>query len=440
MASAGKQRADSSKVLPIVEPERVGLSSERLKRISTSMQKHIDQNEVPGTVTMIGRHGAIAHFEAQGYMDIESKKPMQRDTIFRIASMTKPVTSLALMMLFEEGHFMLNDPISKFIPEYKNIEVMASGVSTRERQRAIGLGARLTVPAEREITFRDCLTHTAGFTSPGRTPIAFIGPYIEAMRGTGMIALIQPDLARIIGQAPVEPVAETVKKAARVPLIFQPGTEWNYGMGHDVAGVLVEIISGQSLDEFMRTRIFEPLGMEDTYFYVPQDKLPRLASLYRSTESSGWKIQLAGRNEDSPQVKGPKIRFAGGGGLLSTTSDYARFAQLLLNGGVLDSIRLLSRTTVELMTTNHTADLPISLMGPGYGFGLGLYVRTDPAEAMLGSPGTYGWGGAFATWYFADPKEDMFGLFMTQVGAMGRGLYLVYGLELERLALQAIQD
>lgn len=420
--------------LPIAEPEEVGLSSERLARIRPRMQKYIDRQEVPCVVTLVTRHGKVAHFEAQGFMDIETKVPVAKDTIFRLASMTKPVTAVAALMLHEEGHYMLDDPISKFLPEFKNPRVTVLYQPVGEHWPHITALGNVTVPALREITIHDCLTNMAGFASGRRTPIGMLGPYAEAMRGTALMPL-PPRTAE-----PTVSVRETVERLAKVPLDFHPGTAWEYSSGLDVAGVLVEIVSGETLDEFMRERIFEPLGMHDTSFYLTEDKLSRFPRAYATMEEEGeWKLVEIERPEDSEKVKGPKVRFSGAWGLLSTAPDFARFAQMLLNGGVLDGVRLLGRKTVELMTTNHTGDFPIHLAGPGYGYGLGVFVRTSlTGTPLVGSVGTYGWGGAWTTWYFADPKEDMFGLLLTQVRGYWMNPHLIIESDFERLAYQAL--
>jgi CubicO group peptidase (beta-lactamase class C family) len=282
------------------------------------------------------------------------------------------------------------------------------------------------VPAEREITLRDCLTHTAGFHG---------GP---------------------AGGGPERSVADQVQELASRPLVFQPGSNWLYGPGQNVAGVIIEAISGMTLEEFMRARIFEPLGMTDSAFYLDESKLDRFLPLYHSVPEdprTGWKLELQDRPETSPKVRGPRVQFAGGGGLLSTAHDYARFAQMLLNGGELDGVRLLGRKTVELMTMNHTGDLFVYVRGRGYGYGLGVGVRQNlTGFPSVGSPGTYGWGGAFSTYYFADPREQLLGLIFLQVNPstartdveaeqtnqpehMRRA-----GQEFERLAYQALVD
>ncbi len=401
----------STKGLPTAQPEEVGFSSEGLARISPAMQKFIDRNEAPCVITLAARHGKVAHFETQGMMDVDAKKPVETDTIFRMYSMTKPITGVATLMLYEEGHFSLEDPISKFIPAFKDPVVSVFDPPRGYVPTPSPLG--LTVSAHREITIRDCLTHTTGLASGRRTPIALLGPFREAMRGMAGGPAEE-------GAQTVATMKERVERLAKLPLSFHPGTAWEYGSSNSVAGVLVEVISGKTLDEFFRERIFEPLGMNDTSFYLPEEKLPRFAANYALQREEGeWKMVVADVPETSVKVKGPKVVFGGGGemgGVLSTVSDYARFAQMLLNNGELNGVRLLSRKTVELMTTNHTGDLYVWLRGYGYGWGLGVSVRTEmTGRTAVGSIGEYGWGGAACTQYFADPKEDLFGLMFSQV-------------------------
>ncbi len=396
--------------LQAVQPEDVGFSSERLERIAPAMQNFIDRQETPGVITLVSRHAKVAHFKTQGMMDVGSKKSVEKNTIFRMYSMTKPITGVAALMLYEEGHFQLEDPISKFIPSFQNPVVSVFEPSRGYVPTPSPLG--LTVPAHREMTIRDCLTHTTGLASARRTPIALLGLFRETMRGTAFAPGEETDT--------VMTMRERVERLAKLPLSFHPGTAWEYGFSNSVAGVLVEIISGKTLDEFFRERIFEPLGMDDTSFYLPKEKLSRFATNYAlQIEDGTWKMVVADVPENSPKVKGPRIVFGGGGemgGVLSTITDYARFAQMLLNGGELDGTRLLSRKTVELMTTNHTGNLYVWLRGFGYGWGLGVGVRTEmTGRSSVGSIGEYGWGGAACTQYFADPKEDMFALMFSQV-------------------------
>jgi CubicO group peptidase (beta-lactamase class C family) len=396
--------------LPIAAPEQSGMSADRLKRLSAAMQGYIDRGEVAGTVTLIARRGRVVHLQAQGSMDIDSKTPMRSDSIFRLASMTKPITSVAVMMLLEEGRFQLKDPVSKFLPEFKNAKVLVSNAPGTSRE-----GLRL-IPAEREITIQHLLTHTAGLASPG-TSVA-----------------VHSELATFLKESsPNETLADYTKRLAKVPLHFQPGEAWEYGPATNVLGRLVEVVSGQSFDRFLAERIFRPLEMNDTFFYVPDDRLSRLTTVYAPGKPKG--IQAVAPAKD---MRGSRTLFLGAGGLSSTAEDYARFCQMLLNGGVFSGARLLSRKTVELMTTNHIGELTLWPDLSGYRFGLGFRVLTDLGKTgYLGSVGSYGWGGAFGTYFWIDPKEEMIGIFMMQIRPYN---HLNIRLDTQGLATQAIVD
>jgi CubicO group peptidase (beta-lactamase class C family) len=394
--------------LPTSKPEQSGMSSERLKRLSAAMRGYIDRGEVPGTVTLVARRGKIVQLEAQGFADIESQKPMRTDSIFRIASMTKPITSVAVMMLMEEGKFLLTDPVSKFIPEFKNPKVLVVNRPGSERA-----GTSL-VPARREITIQDLLTQSAGL--PAATSIA-----------------LRDEWARFQKETPAEEtIADYTRRLAKLPLNNHPGTAWEYGPATTVLGYLVEVVSGQPFDRFLADRIFKPLEMNDTFFYVPDEKLGRLVTLYNGNSKPLKPVRPAA------EMRGSKTFFNGAGGLSSTAEDYARFCQMLIRGGNYDGVHLLSRKSVELMTVNHIGDLPIWPDLAGYRFGLGFRVLTDPGKsAVLGSVGCYGWGGAFGTYFFVDPKEDLFGVLMIQQSAHS---HLNIRVDSQSLAEQAIID
>ena len=377
--------------VPTAEAETVGMSSERLERLDRVMQGYIDRNEVAGVVTLVARHGKVVHFSALGKRDAESGAPMPHDAIFRIASMTKPITSTALMMLYEEGHFQLRDPISKWLPEFADMQV-ALPPPTQERT-----GRYKTIPAARPITVQHILTHTAGLANSYR-------------------GLMQPEFQEMSAQTkPGDTVGDMLKRLATLPLNFHPGDAWEYGRGTDVVGRLVEVMSGQTLDEFLRARIFEPLDMTDTHFYVPESKRGRFTALYHP--NADGKIELT----EAPTAASrffaePQVYFSGAGGLASTARDYFRFHQMMLNGGELEGTRILSRKTVELMIANHTGDKGIWLAGPGYGFGLGYAIVTDLGPS--GTPrseGSYYWGGAYGTIFWVDPIEELIGILMTQI-------------------------
>ncbi|MFN4230580.1 serine hydrolase domain-containing protein [Parvibaculum sp.] len=385
----------------IAKPEDVGLDPSRLSNITNYFKSYVDRGKIAGFSTLISRHGEIAHFETAGQRDRERGLPMEKDTIFRIYSMTKPITSLALMMLYEEGHFQLTHPVSRYIPAFKNLEVWVGGTAEKYE----------TKPCEREMTIRDLLTHTSGLTYG----FMYEHPVDALYRKAGI------EGANTVGMT----LKETVEALAGIPLLFSPGKHWNYSVATDVCGYLVEVLSGRPLDEFFASRIFAPLGMNDTSFFVPKEKLDRFATNYfrdPKTRKSG--IMDVG-DETSSYAKPPRF-LSGGGGLTSTITDYWRFCQMLLNGGELEGVRLCSPKTIEFMTMNHLPggqtmkEMSISafseLAAEGAGFGLGFQVTLDPAESQaIGSIGNFSWGGAASTYFWIDPEEDMIAIFMTQL-------------------------
>lgn len=393
------------------EPARVniantGLSADRLQRIHDAMQRYIDRGEVAGVVTLVTRRGQVAWLDAQGQMDIAKKTPMRTDAIFRIASMTKPITSVAVMMLLEEGRFQLTDPVSKYLPEFKSMRVLVMNAPGQ------GVLPIRTVPAEREITIQHLLTHTAGLpnTYTGATELA---NKLAGERKAG------------------DTIGDMVKKLAQLPLEFQPGAAWQYGPATDVLGRLVEVVSGMPFDQFLQKRIFDPMGMKDTRFYVPDESLPRLATNYEPADEKSIRAVTS-------QRRGSKVYFSGGGGLHSTAEDYLRFCQMLLNGGKAGESRLLSRKSIELMTVNHIGNSQIWPTLSGNRFGLGFRVLTDLGKAAhLGSLGSYGWGGAFGTYFWIDPKEEMAGILMVQIRPYS---HLNLRMDFQNLATQAIVD
>jgi CubicO group peptidase (beta-lactamase class C family) len=380
-------------------PESVGVASARLERLHRGMQAFVDRREAGGIVTLIAREGKVVDVHASGFQDIESRTPMRTDTIFRIASMTKPVTSVAVMMLYEEGKLLLTDPVSRFIPAFKGQRVLAPGPDAPAEP----------VPARRDSNIRDLLSHRSGLT------------YGFLNGGLVGAAYRKNNVPDGLAETPMT-LAQAIDALAAQPLISQPGAAWNYSLSTDVLGRVVEVLSGQSLDVFFGERIFKPLGMVDTGFDVPPAKWPRLATVYSPDGAGGIRPmkdpETFGNTVMSPvaQYKGPKTYFSGGAGLVSTARDYARFAQMLLNGGSLDGARLLSPKTVELMTASHTADLPPSgLVGGGAQFGLGFRVVTDlGATQTLGSPGLYGWSGIYGTVFWVDPKEKLVAIMLVQ--------------------------
>lgn len=386
-------------ILTVVPTERVGaqnqtegFSDDRLARVDEAMERYVNDGEVPGIVGLIARRGKIVYHKSFGYRDVEAKAHMSNDVIFRIASMTKPIASVAAMMLWEEGRFQLRDPVSKFLPEFADMKV---AVPVRPGDSA--RGAYRTVEASRQITVQHLLTHTAGLPNPYRGVTRELYGEVRANR--------KPDGT----------VGDYVTALAGLPLNFEPGSHWEYGPATDVIGRLVEVLSGKTLDVYLKERILKPLGMHDTHFYLPASKVPRLAALYEP-DAEG-KIRLQEKpDSNSRWVKEPHVYFSAGGGLVSTTTDYFRFHQMMLNGGVLDGVRILGPRTVRLMTANHTGDKPVWLRGPGFGFGLGYSVTVDQGPSgMPSGEGTYGWGGAYCTVFWVDPQDQLVGILMTQV-------------------------
>jgi CubicO group peptidase (beta-lactamase class C family) len=371
---------------PTARPEEVGLSAERLQRVNDLIKRHIDAGTFSGAVTLVARNGRVAHLEAQGLMDIESRKPMQKDAIFRIMSMTKPIVGTSIMMMIEEGKVRLTDPVSKFIPELKDLKVAVTMPAAAGPPPPQGTPARFyTVPAEREITIRDLLTHTSGLVSGGVSNVE----------------------ARKVALKGKETLADYLPRLGSVPLDFQPGTRWAYSAqaGFDALAHIVEIASGLPFDRFAKQRIFDPLGMKDTFFY-PAEGNPRMATRY-TRGAKGLEKQ------NNPGFMNGAY-FSGGGGLMSTAEDYLQFAQMLLNGGELNGKRLLGSKTVEVMTSVAAPDtLPGRPKGEGYG--LSVRVVHDPiARSSFMSAGTFGWSGAYGTHFFVDPHERIVGILMTQ--------------------------
>lgn len=369
----------------VADPESVGMSAERLQRINTFVREYIDADQIAGAVTLVARKGKVVHYEAQGWRDKENGIAMTRDTIFEMMSMTKPIVSTALMMLFEEGRFLLDDPIAKWLPEYENHTVRTNTDGVRS----------VTAPEARPVTVRHVLTHTSGLT---------LNP-----RGKGLTEAQIADVTNH-GQGWAT-LAERVAHASVIPAAFHPGDEWQYGDSTDYVAVLVEKISGQSIDRFLGERIFEPLGMTDTYYYVPRDKVDRIAAVYRPDDNG--KIELM----QAPAFRKPTRMFRGIAGLSSTAADYYQFAQMISNGGELNGVRLLGRMTVDNMISNHIGSgKEVYIRGGGYGFGLGFGVLTNSAKAPDAlSIGSYTWGGAFGTLYWADPVEDLIGILLIQI-------------------------
>ena len=387
MAAAPSSYAQT---LQRARPEAVGLSSERLKRLSEALKGYVKEGKLPGGVVLVARRGKVAYVEAFGQRDREAGAPMREDSIFRIASQTKALVSVGVMMLQEEGRLLISDPVGKYLPEFRETTVAVPKQG----------GGYEVVKAKRPITIRDLLTHTSGVGYGG----GVARDRWEAAKITGWYFADRD-----------EPVGATVARMAALPFDAQPGERWNYGYSTDILGALVERVSGQTLDEYLRARVLEPLGMKDTHFYLPESKADRFAVVYSAKESGGLERapEPGGMVGQGAYVKGPRKSFSGGAGLLSTANDYARFLSMLLNGGELDGKRLLSRKSVELMTVDHLDGKPYQA---GQGFGLGFSVVKDlGARGQPGSVGEFGWGGAYHSTYWVDPKEQLVVVYFTQV-------------------------
>ncbi len=375
--------------LPSASAESEGMSTERLGRLNMGMKELVDQGRLAGSVTMVSRHGKVVEFDAVGKRDIAANAPMQKDSIFRIYSMSKPITGVAMMMLFEEGKWQLNDPIAKYIPEFAKLKVYGTDANNNVVMK----------DPVHPITMRELMSHSGGFTYG-----FFSNTAVDKLQ-------LEADLFN-----PNNTLDEFIKRVAKLPLNAQPGSEWHYSISVDIQGYIVQKLSGMPFEEFLEKRIFKPLGMVDTGFYVPKDKLNRFAEFY-SYDKDG-KLQVVGVHDGLNHDFAAKPALSsGGGGLVSTAADYMRFCQMLQNGGQLDGVRLLSPLTVELM---HTNVLPAnaSTLAPGAGFGLDFGIYTDPVAAggYFGK-GSYFWGGAAGTWFWIDPVNDLIVLGMIQQAA-----------------------
>ena len=381
--------------LPSAKPEDVGLSSERLQRIREMVMRRVEARELSGAVTIVARRGRVVHYEAHGLMDIDSKKPMTKDALFRLASSTKPITAVAVLILLEEGKLKLTDPVAKYIPEFKDskVAVEASRAPQPMSDRPPSGDRYYTVPANRDITIIDLLTHTSGLGSGGIANAEF--QKVQQSR------------------KPTDTLADFIPRLGSIPLDFQPGTEWRYSglAGFDTLGRIVEIASGMSLDQFLRTRLFGPLGMNDTWFNVPEKDASRLVTIYHRT-ANGLEKPAA------PLVIGSPVYFSGAGGLTATAADYLQFAQMLCNGGHLNGKRILSPWTVETMLGNNVGELFNGQIGrppKGVGFGLGGEVVVSAVDARMRKPdGSYGWDGAFGTYWWVNRKEQMVAIIFVQ--------------------------
>jgi CubicO group peptidase (beta-lactamase class C family) len=369
-------------------PEALGFSPERLERLDAALQAYVDDEQLAGSVTLVARHGQIAYLEAYGQRDREAGSPMREDSIFRIASQTKAIVSTAVLILQEEGKLLIGDPAGRYLPEFLKTSVAVARAD----------GSYDIVPAARPITIRDLLTHLSGFDYG-------MGVAEDRWREAGIQGYYFADRD--------EPIAATVARMATLPASAHPGERWIYGYSIDILGALVERASGQPLDEFLHDRIFAPLEMEDTYFYLPPAKRERLTAVYAMLNGALERAPDDGAAGQGAYVDGPRKSFSGGAGLLSTARDYARFLQMILNGGELDGVRILGPKTVELMTVDHLGDVPFR---PGQGFGLGFSVLEDVgARGTPGSAGELGWGGAYHSTYWVDPEEELVVVHLTQL-------------------------
>ena len=375
--------------LPRAKPEDVGMSSQRLATLSASLDGYVKNGQLAGGVAMVVRRGKVAFLHTFGSRDREANSPMKADTIFRIASQSKALTSVGIMMLQEEGKLLISDPVSKYIPEFANSTVAVPKEG----------GGYDVVKAKRPIFIGDLLTHTAGISYGG-------GPAKDKW-----------DAAKISGfyfSDRDEPIGETIKRMAALPMDAHPGEKYIYGYSIDILGVVIERASGMAFDQFLQTKILDPLGMKDTSFYLPMNKLDRLAVVYNAKDGKAVRAPVEGTTASQGHyVNGPRKSFSGGAGLLSTPGDYARFLQMMLNGGQLEGKRILSRKSVELMTTDSLFGITFR---PGQGFGLGFSVVKDVGQyGSLSSVGEYGWGGAYHSNYWVDPKEQLVVVYMTQL-------------------------
>jgi CubicO group peptidase (beta-lactamase class C family) len=375
----------------------VGVSVDRLCRLDEVLHRYVDVGKLPGVQTAVSRHGTVVHRDCYGCTDVDAGKTVAPDTMYRIYSMTKPITSVALMMLYEEGHFLMENPVSRWLPEFADLSVWVDGTADAPQTR----------PLDAPLTVHHLITHTSGLTYG----FQYQHPVDELYR--------RNDLGNF--SVPEYDLDECLRRLGRLPLLFEPGTRWNYSMSTDVCGALVERMSGQPLDEFFRTRIFEPLGMHDTDFCAPGSQTDRCSVLYVFAPGKGMRPMASA----AAMTRRPAM-LSGGGGLVSSTDDYLRFCQMLLNGGELAGVRLLSPRTLRFMATNHLPgrrtlnDMGQSTFAEtameGTGFGLGFSVLLDPAaNRSLGTPGQFAWGGAASTAFWVDPIEDLTVVFMTQL-------------------------
>ena len=411
-----------TKALPAGDPSELGFAPERLDRISNMVDAEVGAGRLPGAVTLVARRGKVVHSHVSGKLDVERPAPVAADSLFRLYSQTKPMTAAVLMTLFEEGAFLLDEPVSKWIPEFAKPGVFA----IKPPQDAVRGDYSPTTPALREITIFDLLTMTSGLPSLGRTPVA----YQPTMKAAGITPGDTED--------PTLDYDDRVVAIAGLPLHSQPGKLWNYGYDFDVLSLFLTRVSGKNLGELFQEKLLGPLGMHDSSFYCNEEDLSRLVTEHQWNPVEG-KLAIRDRPETSEKAgRGDRRVMSGNGvsgGLLCSPLDFARFAQMLANGGELDGVRILGRKTVELMRTNHIGDRCIDSIAPNCGFGFGMFVRKSIGSSFTpGSAGTFGWAGAAGTWFFIDPKEELFGLFFTHVF----GLMFPTAVQFEKMTYEAL--
>ncbi|MCY3884130.1 MAG: serine hydrolase [Gammaproteobacteria bacterium] len=412
--------------LPEGNPKDLGFDEGRLAQIGPEMQKYVDDLRVPHLVTLLARHGKLVHFESRGVLDFDSQVPAPKDTLCRMFSNTKPIAGVATLILYERGVLTPDDPVAKFLPEWSDLRVISPTEPMFPRR------------ARRQMTIRDLITNTTGLTNLAFAPGYFRNQYRETLEKIGWVRPRE-------GSEPQERLSnrERVRALAELPLSAHPGESFVYHAGYPVLSALLEEACGQNLEQFFGENIFQPLQMNDTAFYLKDGALPRFAAMYTPREIDGkMQLSIQDKAETSEKNVGPRTEFGGGGdsgGVLSTASDYARFGQMLLNGGELDGVRILGRKTVDMMIGNHTGDMTIPMTGPGFHWGLGVatYHGRDRFP-LIRSVGTYGWGGAAGTTYFADPQESMLGVVLTQVTNHGAMPNNTYQETFQRLAYQSL--
>ncbi len=407
------------------DPAELGFDPERLDMIGPAMQQFVDTHYAPNLVTMVLRHGKVVYVDTCGYTDIETRTPVSEDTLFRLFSNTKPIAGLATLLLYEDGMLTPDDPVSQFVPELAGMRVQREGGGTEL--------------AKRDITIRDCLTNTTSLATMADMPMTYRQMYREPLEKLGMI--------RSENHVPL-PInsRERMAALAQIPLADHPGKRFIYHAGYSILGAVLEAASGQDMDTFFRERIFEPLGMTDSSFYVEDERIDRFPNCYAMARSpSGPELRIQETPAASEKVTGPRVNFGVGGdagGVVTTITDYARFGQMLLNGGELDGVRLLGRKSVDLMVGNHSGDMVTPMLGQGYHFGLGVAGFNGlTGKPNIRSRGCYGWGGAAGTHYWADPEEDLMGLVFSQVhGTVIRGVWPdnEYQRAFQRLVYQAL--